>query len=452
MSDEESKSTVPGEGGVAALVSVLGLVVLAYVAGVLVTAFKVFPYEQIIRPAASATGVLESKVLRKGAASRPLYPWHVSTTSARGVVVGEEAEGYTFYTSADGPGAKLVDGGGEVVHSWKAPFGKVWPRPRHVGKPAGAGEIYWQDAHLDPTDGSVLATYAAVSAVPYGYGLVKLDRNSEVVWRFEGRTHDDLDVDPRSGDIYVLTHRRRDTLNEPVPAGESLERAVISDAVVRLSADGEVLGRVDLLDALGGSEYWGVLEMYPTYIERPREEKWDPLHANSVEVIGPEFARHHDFAEPGQLLVSFRAVDTIAVLDFEAGEVVWASRGLWWQQSDAVPMANGNVLVFDANGHGGPEAPSRVLEVEPDTEAVVWSYKGRSDDPLWSPQASDVRPLSDGRVLVNSAAAGRLLEIDRDGEIRWEYLNPARQQREGREFIALTTAVQRVEAAEFLKE
>jgi len=97
----------------------------------------------------------------------------------------------------------------------------------------------------------------------------------------------------------------------------------------------------------------------------------------------------------------------------------------------------GNLLVFDNGGPSGygdpsPIAPtglglfarpnSRVLEINPVTLKLVWSYS--SPGQFFSTNISGAQRLPNGNTLITEGAGGRLFEVTGDGTIVWEYVNP----------------------------
>jgi hypothetical protein len=152
----------------------------------------------------------------------------------------------------------------------------------------------------------------------------------------------------------------------------------------------------------------------------------DALHSNSVHVITEEDANFR-FGKPGQVLISFREPGAIGVIDLEEERLVWAVRGYWIAQHDPQILPNGNILMFDNRGNfNGPEGPSRALEFDPVTMAIVWQYRGTESSPLFSAIRSYAARLQNGNTLITESSGGRILEVDTDGEIVWEFVNPVR--------------------------
>jgi hypothetical protein len=78
----------------------------------------------------------------------------------------------------------------------------------------------------------------------------------------------------------------------------------------------------------------------------------------------------------------------------------------------------GNILVFD-NGRYRRDY-SRVLELDPMTNRIVWS----SPTHWYSWHISGAERLPNGNTFICDGPIGRLFEITPEGGIVWEYLNP----------------------------
>src|SRR5207248_2891560 len=112
------------------------------------------------------------------------------------------SDGFTLYTTTEGAQATLIDMRATVIHHWELPFSQAWPHAPHVKNPIADAQIHWFRCHLFP-NGDLLAIYHANGDTPYGYGLVKLDKDSKLLWAYPGRVHHDLDVS-EDGTIYTL--------------------------------------------------------------------------------------------------------------------------------------------------------------------------------------------------------------------------------------------------------
>ena len=103
-------------------------------------------------------------------------------------------EGLNLYLSGHAPSAILMDMEGNHLHTWHYPFEKAWndyPGPENEDH-----RFFWRRVHLYE-NGDLLAIFE-------GLGMIKLDRNSNLLWTSGFMQHHDLDVH-ENGDIYVLT-------------------------------------------------------------------------------------------------------------------------------------------------------------------------------------------------------------------------------------------------------
>jgi len=399
-----------------------GLVVLSFLLGAMVVQFKMFPYPQFLEGAFMA---LASTVVRVKVESWTVSEIAFNDEPVTTHVPEKTYDGYTFYTSAHSSSAYLVDMNGHKIHEWHAPFSKVWPKPPHVVESVKDVDVFWRRAHLF-SNGDVVAMFETPTLSPWGMGVVKVDKDSNVLWSFAERAHNDISVDS-GGNVYAITHEFRDTRDAPVSDNPQLPSTVLDDFVVKLSPQGEELQRVSLLGAITKSDFRHILNIFPDgdeFVTAP----WDPLHTNSVKVIEPAFAQHHSWAKPGDVIVSMRAFDALAAIDMSESDlgVVWANRGFWMGQHDADLLENGNVMLFDNLGHSGAVGRrSRVLEFDPTTNAIKWVYPPNDEKRFFSSTRSSQQLLPNGNVLITASDAGFAFEVTRDGEAVWVFMNPA---------------------------
>ena len=343
--------------------------------------------------------------------------WKAARTSVRGVLrhdTSKAREGLTLYTSAHTQSAFLIDMNGRTVHEWTLPYSKVWDKSGAVTNPRPDAFIHIEKAHAFP-NGDLLALYTAIGDTPWGYGLVKMDKDSNVLWKYLAHAHHDFTFD-HEGNIYVLT---QEISKENLPGFPHLKKPRIDDFVVKLSSDGKELKKAWITGAFAKSQFGRRFYFVPD------TNDGDYLHTNSVYLLDKKVPGIPQ-SEAGQVLVSLREISTIALLDIEAGKVVWAQTGPWVRQHDAEFLPGGNLLIFDnegdPNGYGG----TRVLEINPANFNVRWTYGGRDDQPLDSvARGSQVR-LDNGNTLIVESYAGRMIEVTHDGEVVWEFINPVR--------------------------
>lgn len=305
-------------------------------------------------------------------------------------------QGWNFYVSGHGCEAFLIDMQGAVLHRWSYDYDKLWPE---MEVPAALGRGTWRRAYLFP-NGDLLAIHD-------GIGMIKLDRDSKLLFEYPGRTHHDVDV-LEDGRIWTLSRKV-----ELIPRIDP-EVPCMDDFLVELDAEGRELRRISVLECLERGEAHELLARMPKNREL--------FHTNAIEVLRRDLPGLPAFAA-GNLLISLRLVDAIAVVDPSERKVVWWMTGDYRGQHEPTILASGNLLLFD--NHQGGEASS-VLEFDLRTRAVVWSYTGTSERPFYSDGCGTAWRLANGNTLITETYGGRSFEVTPEGETVWEFYNPHR--------------------------
>lgn len=407
---------------------VLALMFLAFVAGALAVASETFPGTYVHAAYRAGTAYYQKLRARDDALTSDL--WVPARSAARGVITAEHARvepGLTLYSSGDSARAQMIAPDGAVAYEWVRPYSQVWDRTAKVRSPVADSRAHFRRTHLFP-NGDLLVIYEGTGDSPYGYGMVKLDRHSNVLWKNLDHFHHDFFVtdggQAGDGQVFGLTHRYRP---EPVPGMNHLSLPVLEDFLVVVSAaDGRTVRRISLLDAFADSDYRDMLWLVPN------ASAADPLHVNGVKYLDREqaaqLAAKVPVAAAGQVLLSFREIGhgTLALLDPEQGKIVWAIRGPWQAQHDADLLPNGNLLVFDNTGHYGAGGHSRILEVNPATSGIEWMYAGDAEHVFDSPIRGWQERQPNGNTLIIESQAGRMFEVTAAGEIVWDFLVPVR--------------------------
>jgi hypothetical protein len=147
------------------------------------------------------------------------------------------------------------------------------------------------------------------------------------------------------------------------------------------------------------------------------------LHANSVRVLPRALAAKFPLFKPGQLLISLRNLDLLAVVDRERRSVVWASGGIWRAQHDAEFLENGHLLLYD--NLGAFDKHTRIVEFNPLTQAIPWCYAHENSTPFSASKRGMKQRLPNGNTLIVDPDNNRLFEVTRDKEVVWEIFCPS---------------------------
>jgi Arylsulfotransferase (ASST) len=362
-------------------------------------------------------------------------------------------KGYVLHGAPDRR-THLVDLEGNEVHRWE-----------HLGFPS---ELL-DPALTEGKRGHVLVQLersregGRFNGIFDNHSVAELDWDGRVVWKWSGegpgasarQTHDYERL--ASGSTLLLT-----TVDRKVPG---FGDAPIPDQVIReVDREGNVVWSwsvVEHLDQFGLSEE-GLALLRRGVVSGGGNH--GVLTINNLARVGDN--RWYDGGDarfhPDNLIIDSREANFIVIIDRARGHVVWRlgpdfpehvpapQRILARElprpvdqlsgQHDAhiipkgLPGA-GNLLVFDNQGAAGfPSARlgifvgSRVLEIDPITQQIVWQYTGEdSDAPSWtfhSSFISSARRLPNGNTLIDEGQTGRIFQVTPAGRIVWEYVNP----------------------------
>ncbi|MHB1422654.1 MAG: arylsulfotransferase family protein [Gemmataceae bacterium] len=337
-------------------------------------------------------------------------------------------DGFTLCMYGGDSQAVLIDRNGETVHRWHVPFSQLWSAPPHVRGRIEDASVYFNDGHVYP-NGDLLAVIEGpinLSNSSNGYGLVKLDKNSRVLWKYAANCHHDLDV-AEDGAIYVLVN---ETIEQVPPALAYIPTPCMVDCVDVISPEGKRKKRISLLEGLLDSPFAALFST----LQRPKMSggtspqgvampasmddalRRDVLHANAIKVLNPALAPKFPLFKAGQLLTSLRHLDALAVLDPDSGKVVWAARGPWHAQHDPTFLDTGHLLLFD---NRGSPLGSRVLEYDPRTQAFPWDYPGAEGKPFLSKIRGMAQRLPNGNTLIVNSDGGEVFEVSPGRKVVW---------------------------------
>ncbi|UCE87401.1 MAG: hypothetical protein JSU66_06710, partial [Deltaproteobacteria bacterium] len=211
--------------------------------------------------------------------------------SGRGVTRHEPDRaqpGVNLYTSGHAPEALLMDMDGNALHRWRYDFDAVWPDYPLFARPDAVD--FWRRAYLYD-NGDLLAIFE-------GLGILKLDRDSNLLWGNPNRAHHDLEVTP-DGDIYVLTREAH-----VVPRIDP-QKPILEDFISVLDAEGREKRRVSLLAALERSEFADLWR-------KSERRTGDLFHTNTLEVLDGRLADRIPAFRKGNVLTSLLLLDAIA--------------------------------------------------------------------------------------------------------------------------------------------
>lgn len=412
---------------VLSLLMPLAMAFLAFLVGALIMAFELPPHQEIRKMIIAAVSVARWAQLEQ-ATSDEDHPHIIVSDAGGGKALGrvDRDRAYGGVTMAqafanDRFAMLLLGDDGKQLHRWDVPeavYEQIEARGWEVDR--GFQEI--MGGHLYE-DGDVLG-------IIYLQGLFRIDRCSGLKWFLPGLYHHDVKADA-DGSIWALS---ANYVTEEPGAYPHISTPYYEDVILRLSPKGEILEEISVLNAIYQSGYQGlVLGGAAGY---PEAKSDDPTHNNDIEIVGEGFAAVHDFAEPGDILVSLRTADSILLIDRQTKQVKWALTGMFLRQHDPDLQPDGTISIFDnrtarsqfnmARRTTEPQSfgYSRLLRFDPASQRILWQFQGSREEPFYTSVQGDHQVLPNGNVMAVETEAGRIIEIDpQTNEIVWEWFN-----------------------------
>jgi hypothetical protein len=125
--------------------------------------------------------------------------------------------------------------------------------------------------------------------------------------------------------------------------------------------------------------------------------------------------------------MSVRNCCEVIKVDYGSGNIVGLyGKGKIFHAHDARELENGNILLFDNGCQRHEYRPnySRVLEIDPNTDEILWEYRDQHPSDFFSCVCSGSERLSNGNTVICESWHGRVFEVTKQGGLVWEYLSP----------------------------
>jgi hypothetical protein len=261
-------------------------------------------------------------------------------------------------------------------------------------------------------DGSVIFSFDD------GVSLQRFDACGRRIWSTGGSFHHAVTLDEDEKFVWTLRV-------------ELADKKLVHETVVKVAtATGEIVRRITMEDIIAANPTLHILDIR----EHDRNFVWenenrrntseelldDPFHLNDVEPLPAAIADRFEGFEAGDLLLSARSLNLVFVVDPDTLEVKWWRIGAWRRQHDPDWQPTGEITVFD---NRMSLDYSRIVGVVPASQSTRVVFDGRSAD-FYSRIRGKHQITKAGNLLITSAQQGRVFEVEPNGQVVLEILNP----------------------------
>lgn len=301
------------------------------------------------------------------------------------------------------PSLTLMDERGNVVHEWTIDRKKIFP-----DVPENPKRATLHGSYLLP-NGDVLFNLDYV-------GTVRMDACGDIQWKLKEKNHHSI-ARAADGTFWIPAVTR----GENTKTYPGLENPWI-DRILHVSSKGKILEDISVLNIL----YQNNLERY---IAKARTTGiGDVVHLNDVEPLPPSLEQEYPLFDAGDLVVSLRKIDLIFVFDPMSLKVKWHAREPFIAQHDPDFTGNGWVGIFDNNMDGTKKGTmlggSRIVSIQPHTDSTKVRFPTSKSDLFYTEIQGKWQELENGNMLLAETAAGRVVEVDPEGNSVWEFVEP----------------------------
>ncbi|MCE0494146.1 arylsulfotransferase family protein [Vibrio salinus] len=349
-----------------------------------------------------------------------------------GVTVYNKKTAYQGWTILQGtfnetPQVILIDMEGHVLHKWNVDFFKFWPEPHHLKRyqiPKSKLNYHIQGLHLYK-DGSILIN------INYK-GMIKLDYCSHLIWKLNRPTHHSITIDS-DGSIWAPSGYLIEDTDKRYLVGDRSKNKLIKDekehhlftsshynqTALKISPDGKIISEYSILKALFDAN------IESSFFFSHLISHLDPLHINDIEIVTSALSDKIKNVNKGDLLISVRQMNMLAILDKKTGKLKWHNIGPWLFQHDPDITKDGNITVFN---NSRPEFSlnkikgSNLITYDPQNSTYDVYQPKNKNAAFYTRIMGTHQRLPNGNTLISESTRGRVIELTPSGDIAWEYI------------------------------
>ena len=326
---------------------------------------------------------------------------------------------------------RLLRRDGTVVNRWQLLYSEIFDDVSFLPSPPAT------DWNVDTHGALVLPDGSIVFNFDYS-GTAKIDACGKVAWTLKHQTHHSIERAEQGGFWIPGQHA--------VDEGETIyppfAPPFVESMILLVSEDGQILQELSVPKLFYENDLEALLTSNAAFYGPRPENAWNReiVHINKVAELTSNMAAYFPMFEAGDLLLSFRNLNLVMVVNPKTEEIKWWRIGPWLRQHDAEFRRGGTIAVFNNNIYmqtafqtalerttktTNLEVPrvSNIVEADPKSGGYRVIYGDRPGQNFLSVTRGKVEMTSEQGLLITEFDGGRVFETNADGEIVWEYVN-----------------------------
>jgi len=379
--------------------------VAAFSYGVTVGMYKLWPHDVLVQMKSAA----EMLLVHKSTVAKELFVTPAVDAPRKRITVYDDAvqEGYYAFLGWNNPEKQysvwLYDHNGKKLHTWNVDYKSLDAESPDTTKGAEMPHgMYLM------SDGSLIVSFSQSADI-----MARVDACGKPIWIKDGIFHHLITADD-NGALWSWKGKGSDYGQHQY--------------IVKFNPDdGATIKEIDLVEdiirPLGENAF--IFGIRPDFQPRDADagalsdNELDIFHPNDVDILSAEMADAFPQFDAGDLLLSIRNANLVAVMDPDSMKIKWWSRGPWRHQHDPDFTADGRISIYDNNPGRGR---SEILKIDPVTRDVSNELLG-SKFFFYSRWLGVHQYLPDGSLLLLSAEEGRVTILGKNGNKLFEFNN-----------------------------
>jgi hypothetical protein len=305
----------------------------------------------------------------------------------------------------------------DVVHTWN-------PNITQINSLVDASNPDFRNYHVDRTEDRyrifhpILNSDGSLIFQSNGSPLVKIDYCNNLVWQNQEDSFN------HSAELDANENIWNPVFQYPY----SIDEKYIGDrhgdykdyALAKTSQDGKILFQKSISNLFIENDM-----KYLLFSVGDESFDVDPIGLNDVQPVFND----SDYWKKGDLFLSLRNQSMIILYRPSSNEILWTGTGHTYHQHDVNVLNDHQISIFNNNSMDTINGDS----VQGHNEVLIYDFKTNEYSSYLkeSLSESDVRTITEGRsrildggdLFIEESNYGRLLYFNKDGTLRWEYIN-----------------------------
>ncbi|MDC1499057.1 arylsulfotransferase family protein [Amylibacter sp.] len=316
--------------------------------------------------------------------------------------------------------ARLIARDGTLIHKWSLDYFSHFPDL--ATRPCALKGSLFVDTH------GALVTPERELVFNYEYcGIVKLGYCGAPEWTIGTPGHHSL-IEREDGGYLALGRDVWSVSENPdrFPPYSILNESLQEDTLLWISDTGEITREASIPQLMNDSGLEAVLTAGSNYGP-------ELVHANKVSELTSAYAVAYPLFNAGDLAISIRNHNLVLIIDSTTLAVKWHQIGPWLKQHDTEFRSDGRLSVFNNNtyitGYKDKQTDlttaqtTNIIAMDPTTRVTEILFGEKPGQEMLSVIRGQHELLPNDGILITEFDAGRVIEVNSDREIVWEYVN-----------------------------